>query len=102
MEISSEETLFMPAMVYDELRATLPQLNVVSAAGIVHEIRAVKSPLELDCLRQACAITAEAFEHGFSLVQAGMTEKDTRSEAAVFATALGLGPIKRAGKHKLT
>jgi len=76
MEISSAETLFMPATIYDKMRAALPQLNVVSASGIIQEIRMIKSPLELKCLRQACAITAEAFEHGFSLVRAGTTEKE--------------------------
>lgn len=76
METSAAETLFMPATTYDAMRATFPQLNVVSAAEIVHEICMIKSPLEINCLRQACAITAEAFEHGFSLVRAGTTEKE--------------------------
>lgn len=93
MEISSAETLFMPARVYDALRASLPRLKVVSAADIVHQIRSVKSPLELDCLRQACAITADAFEHGFSLVRDGMTEKELIREIKAEMFHLGADSI---------
>jgi len=75
MEISGHQTLFMPASVYDGLRQSHPDMRIVSNFPALMAIRAVKSPLEIKCLREACRITTEAIEYGFSIIHEGITEK---------------------------
>jgi Xaa-Pro dipeptidase len=76
MEIDGHQTLFMPASVYDGLRQHHPEMRIVSSFPALMAIKAIKSPLEIECLRKACRITTEAIEHGFSIIRAGTTEKE--------------------------
>ena len=76
MEISGNEKLFMSASTYDDIRKQLPEMNIVSCFSAVSTVRGVKSSLEIEYIREACRITTEAIEHGFSITRAGVTEKD--------------------------
>ena len=76
MEVDRHQTLFMPVSVYDGLRQRHPNMRIVSCFPAIMAVRAVKSPLEIECLREACRITTEAIEHGFSIIRAGTTEKE--------------------------
>lgn len=51
-------------------------------ARILHEIRAVKSPQEIDLIRQACAITKSGFERVCGYVKPGVTETEIEAEFA--------------------
>ena len=76
MEISTNQTLFMPTSVYDGLRHSFPDMRIVSSFPTIMEVRAIKSPLEIECLREACFITTEAIEYGFSIIRSGISEKE--------------------------
>ena len=76
MEVEGHQTLFMPASVYDGLRQSHPTMRIVSSFPMLMAVRAIKSPLEIECLREACRITTEAIEYGFSIVRSGTTEKE--------------------------
>lgn len=76
MEIEANEKLFMPVMTYQQLRAALPGMRVVSGYDVVMAVKAVKSPLEIEKLRRACRISNDAIEHGLSIIREGITEKD--------------------------
>jgi len=76
MEVDGHQTLFMPASVYDGLRQCHPDMRIVSSFPSLMATRAIKSPLEIECLREACRITTAAVEHGFSIIRAGITEKE--------------------------
>lgn len=76
MEISGNEKLFMPVSVYDSIRKQLPGMRIVSCSASVAGIRAVKSPLEIQCIKEACRITTEAIEYGFSTIKEDTTEKE--------------------------
>ncbi len=49
----------IPAPIFERVKAAAPGLEIVDAADIINALRLVKSPAELDCLReagrQACA-----------------------------------------------
>jgi Xaa-Pro aminopeptidase len=76
MEIDTSQTLFMPGLVYDGLRSALPNMRIVSSFQTLMEVRAIKSPLEIECLREACRITTDAIEYGFSTIREGTSEKE--------------------------
>jgi len=62
VEVDGHQTLFMPTSVYDGLRQRHPHMRIVSCFPAIMTIRAVKSPLEIECLREACRITTAASE----------------------------------------
>ena len=51
-------------------------------APLMHQLRAVKSDLELDVLREACAITKAGFTRVCRFVQPGVTETEIEAEYA--------------------
>ena len=52
--------------------------ELVSLAGAVEELRAVKDPEEIANIRAACALASRAFENMLPKLHAGMTEKQAR------------------------
>lgn len=59
---------------YQEISEELGEA-LVPVSGVVEELRVVKEPEELDCLRQAAAIGNEVFADLLASVKPGMTEK---------------------------
>jgi len=58
-----------------------PPSEIVDPRSIVHEMRLVKEPAELDVMRRAASITAEAHQAGARLMRAGHYEYEV--EAAI-------------------
>ena len=48
--------------------------------GMVEDLRVSKDDLEIDCIRQACELTARAFEATLPLVKPGVRERELASE----------------------
>ena len=70
----------------DEMRlrsrtGVVPPSEIVDPRSIVHEMRLVKEPAELDRMRQAAAISTEAHQAGARLVRPGRYEYEV--EAAI-------------------
>jgi Xaa-Pro aminopeptidase len=72
-------------------------------ARLMHQLRAVKSDIELDLLRQACAITKAGFTRVCRFVHPGVTETEIEAEYAhEFIRAGGsfaYGPIIASGRN---
>lgn len=75
-EIGPNDRMAASAGLYDGLKEQLPGIEFVSCYEVVSEVRAVKSDLELDCIRRACEITCNGFEAGLRELRAGMSEKE--------------------------
>ena len=63
-----------------ELQAALPGAELVNATPLVNGLRRVKSPLELDLMRQACRIALEAMEATAPRVRPGTTTAELAEE----------------------
>lgn len=74
--------------VVEGLKQRLPDTRFVDASGILKSQRIVKSPAEIDYLRQSARITEQGIEAAATAVQPGMTDNDI---AAVGAEALLAG-----------
>jgi Xaa-Pro aminopeptidase len=67
------------------LRRAFPSATLAPADELLAEMRAIKTPAELEHIRTACRITEEAFRHGAALLQPGLAEVEI---AACFRAAL--------------
>lgn len=74
METSNDMHAHLGLDHYQQLRALMPDVNWVDASDAIMEVRAVKSPREIEKLRSAAQISARAVKEGFELLYAGMTE----------------------------
>lgn len=67
------------------LRRTFPSAALAPADELLAQLRAVKTVAEIQHIRTACAIAAQAFIHGSRQLRTGMTEANA---AAVFRVPL--------------
>jgi Xaa-Pro dipeptidase len=61
---------------YDQLVATLPNATFVRAAGLLQNIRAIKTPDEIQRLRRAARIGEMSIDAALKIAAAGVTELD--------------------------
>lgn len=63
-----------------ELISAIPEYEWRPADQLMARLRVIKTPAECDLIRQAQAITCEAFNHIAGYVQVGMTEQQVAAE----------------------
>jgi len=63
------------------LQQTFPAARVTAAAAMLREMRAIKSPREIDVMRKACRLADEAARAAMDAVRPGVTEFDLAAEA---------------------
>lgn len=76
-----EMSRHLDARSYALLQESLPDSTFCNASGVVDEIRAVKSPKEIDYLRHAASITDIGMEAALSVVREGGTDSEVAAEA---------------------
>ena len=81
---------FFTARCFQELRAGLPEADLVDASLLVNWVRIVKSPREIAYMRQAGAIVTEAMNVAVAMIEPGVRQCDVAAavyQAAVSGTA---------------
>lgn len=68
--------MYMTVAEYETIKAALPGCRFVNGTGVVWKLRMLKSPAELDCMREASRMTLAAYDYLLERVSVGMTEKD--------------------------
>lgn len=91
---------FLPIAVYERLQAALGTLH--DAAGVVEDLRAVKSPLEIVKLETAAGYVDAGLRAGLAAIAVGASENDVAAAmlgAAVAAGSeyLGMEPLVASG-----
>ena len=84
-ELGSEQRLGLSYQDFLAIQRALPQATFVDASDILWRLRAIKSPAELEAMRRAAQIAAQAYDHAFGTARAGMSEK---AFAALLAEAI--------------
>ena len=74
METSNDMHAHLGLDHFDQLRELTPGVSWVDASDPIMEVRAVKSPFEIEKLRRASRISARAVKEGFEALRPGMTE----------------------------
>jgi Xaa-Pro aminopeptidase len=70
------EMPFLPADAYVTMQSLLPHATLVDATPILDELRAIKRPEEIDLVRRASEITAEAIQTAFYAGRPGTTTRE--------------------------
>lgn len=76
LELGYGQRMGMSQEDYSTLVEGLPEAKLMDGSELIWELRMIKSPLEIEALRKACAATTSAFEKGFSALRPGMREKE--------------------------
>jgi Xaa-Pro aminopeptidase len=61
-------------------RQVFPLHHYERVAPIMHDLRAVKSPLEIELIKEACAITEKAFRRLLGFIRPGVWEYEVEAE----------------------
>jgi Xaa-Pro dipeptidase len=86
----------------EALKALLPGLTIVPASGVFGEIRMIKTPEEVECLRAAVSVTEQAVMEGVSQARAGISELEMARLIKVAMTARNAAPsflLLKFGRH---
>jgi Xaa-Pro aminopeptidase len=70
------------AHVYQLLRDRFPRAHLVDASDLAPRVRVVKSPAELECLRQAGRLSVAGMEAAIRAIRPGVTENAIAAAAA--------------------
>ena len=84
------EAPYLPAEAADALRRALPGVTWADATEILEELRAVKSPAELDLIREATEAVVASIVATFSASSAGESERTIAERLRQEETARGL------------
>ena len=76
VELGMEQRMGVPVGDYLQLVGSVPEVSFEDAADIFVKLRMVKTPEEVEYMRQAAAITGRARQRLFREVVPGMTERD--------------------------
>ncbi|MEE9497015.1 MAG: Xaa-Pro peptidase family protein [Desulfobacterales bacterium] len=76
IELDSGQRMGMNTAQFEELKSLLPDAHFASSAEPVWKLRSIKSPLEIEYMREACRITDKAVEAAVNFVEEGKTEKE--------------------------
>ncbi len=87
-----KQTLFGPLENMEILFQGLPGATWINFSGAVDELRQVKSPLELDYIRRAAAISAAMTRAATEACRAGAAENEIAGEACRAMCTLGGNP----------
>jgi Xaa-Pro aminopeptidase len=63
-----------------KIKEQYPLYTIQRSAPIMHRIRAIKHPLEIEQIQQACDITEKGFRRLLSFVKPGVTEYEIEAE----------------------
>lgn len=88
----------------DALKKAVPGGEFVPAGKIFDDLRKVKKPYEIDCIKKAQAITDAAFSHIVNMLSPNMTELEVAAELEYFmkksgAEAISFETIAVSGKN---
>ena len=64
----------------NKLRAQYPLHNVLRSAPIMHRIRSIKHPIEIELMQQACDITEKGFRRLLNFTKPGVMEYEIEAE----------------------
>jgi Xaa-Pro aminopeptidase len=77
IEVETREARFVR-----DCQARYPLHDYQRLARLMHQLRAVKSPVEVELIRKACALTAKGFGRVARFVKPGVTETQVEAEFA--------------------
>jgi Xaa-Pro aminopeptidase len=84
------EMPFLPADAFQTLQQRLPNATLVDATNVLDELRAIKRPEEIELVRRASAITADAIQAAFQAGYPGVTTEQLADQVRLEMEREGL------------
>jgi Xaa-Pro aminopeptidase len=81
MEIDPRHNDYLPVNQYNVLRENLPDAELVFTKGFLHELLSIHSDEELDCVRKAGKLCADAMHAMVARAKPGVKEYELRAAA---------------------
>jgi len=75
-ELGEDQRLGFPANYLLRLTEALPKAKIEDGTGALTEMRLIKSPQEIDCMRKACDISVKAYDRCLPQLKPGMTRRE--------------------------
>ena len=75
------------------LKEAMPSIEIISGYGLIQQIRAVKTPKEIELLRRAVHVTEGAMQRCLAEARVGMTEKEMERIFQTYLTTEGAQPL---------
>ncbi|MEX1188672.1 MAG: aminopeptidase P family protein, partial [Bacteroidia bacterium] len=63
-----------------DVKSKYPLHKIERSAPIMHQLRSIKSPIEIEAMRHACSITEKAFRRVMKFVKPGVYENEIEAE----------------------
>lgn len=76
----AKNSMYLPVSTWERVAAGLPRVTWADVSGLVTELRLVKSPAELSCIRQAAALSDRAMRAGVLAAGVGVNEREVAAE----------------------
>ena len=87
----------LPANLFFRYQEMLEPLEIIDASGAIREIRTIKTPYEIGCLKESARVTYEMFNEIPNLIKEGMTEKELSGRLELFMRSKGNRGLPRGG-----
>lgn len=102
----SFEVPYRDLRMLDKLRVKYPLHNYLRSAPIMRDLRVIKSDIEIELTKKACAITRDAFIRTLKFVKPGVAEYEIEAEVTheflrQRATGHAYTPIIASGKNAI-
>lgn len=81
-ELGMDQRMALPVLEYQRLVGALPEASFVDASDLLWDLRMIKSPLEVECIRRADEINHRALKAALQNMRPGMTEADVFRKVA--------------------
>jgi Xaa-Pro aminopeptidase len=91
-ELGFEQRMGLPFAEFERIRAELAPTKFVDAAALFWQLRIVKPPWDLDSMRTAGRITADAYAATFAATHGGQEEREVLQRLATEHMRRGGGP----------
>ncbi len=75
-ELGYEQRMDLAFNDYMAIKNKLPEAEFVDASSLIWELRMIKLPFEIECMRKVNDIASRSFDRVFDEIEEGMTEKE--------------------------
>ncbi|HWO43431.1 MAG TPA: Xaa-Pro peptidase family protein [Candidatus Eisenbacteria bacterium] len=91
-ELGDDQRLGIPANYLARLAEALPKAKIEDGTRALTELRLVKSPREIECMRKACDITMKAYDRAVGQLRPGVTRREVAERLYIAMIEEGAHP----------
>ncbi len=91
-ELGDDQRLGFPVNYLSALTEALPKAEIRDGAAALTEMRILKSPREIDCMRKACDISVKAYARCLPQLKPGMTRRQVADRLFISMIEEGAHP----------